>query len=68
MKRISLSSLGILVIFIIAYFENALNTQFMHEIKMIFACMFLIWLLSTAYWIFESIQRKEKVQTKLGKV
>jgi len=68
MWKISLSSLGVLVIFIIAYFENALNVQFMHEIKMMFFLIFLIWITSTAYWKYQLTQRKEKVQTKLGEV
>ena len=67
MNKISLSSLVILIILAIAYFNNALNPRFMHEIKMIFSCMFFIWLVSTAYWVYEINQRK-KVQKKLGEV
>jgi len=66
MWKISISSLVVLAIFIIAYFENALNPQFMHEIKMMFVSMFFIWLISTAYWIYQLNQRTEKAQTKLG--
>ena len=68
MKRISLSSLVVLVVFIIAYFGDALNPRFMHEIKMIFICMLLIWIVSTAYWAYQTHQKKRKIQTKLRKV
>ncbi len=68
MWKISICSLVILAIFIVAYFENALNLQFTHEIKMMFTSMFFIWLISTAYWIYQLNQRKGKIQTKLGEV
>ena len=67
MYKISLSSLVVLIILAIAYFNNALNIRFMHEIKMMFGCMFFIWLGSTAYWVYEISQRK-KAQKKLGEV
>jgi len=65
MKRATLASLGILIILTIAYFKDALNKQFMHEIKMMYLCLILMLITSSAYWIYESIQRK-KVQTKQG--
>ncbi len=64
MWKISLLSLLVCILFVYAYIEKAVEPRFSYEFKMITICMAIIWVVSTAYWIYELRKKSQNPSWK----